>query len=180
MGKVPTPRDVSARERIFERDGVLRWNGQSPIGSAVMGGSLNDLLKCSVGAATVTGAIRDSSLLEKIVGIFQDDTYILWYNVPYRTAHIVLKSQASPADQIKAWAIALWTAYRLHQEPLPTSATSDKVLSLVRKVRSDLEDTWEAFLEQMNAQDWDMSVSNLETNSGLRIKFQDDLGHPTP
>ena len=170
-GKVLSPADVSARERIFERDGVLRWNKQSPIGKAVIGGSLEDLVKSVAGPPTVTGAVRDNNVLTKIAQVFSNDTYIIWFTVHNRTAHIILKREASPQDQIKAWAIALWTAYRLLRDPLPTSAACDDVLKLLMEVRSDLDGTWDAFMEQMRTQGWDTTISNIETTSGLRIKL---------
>ena len=169
-GKVLTPQEVSALERIFERDGILRWNGGKGLGHAVIGGSLNDLLH-SAGEATVTGAVRDSNLLTKAIEKFKDDTYIIGYDVSQRKAHIVLKENASPQHQLKAWAIVLYAACKLHSQSLPTSASPEVILGLLKETQDELSGKWEFFLEQLKMKGWDTGISNLETSSGVRISL---------
>ena len=169
--KVLSPKCVSAQERIFEWDGTLRWRRQGPIGKAKVGVSLQAFLKPLAKAQTITGALHDDNLLlAKLVETFADDGYILWLDCPHRVVSIVLKSQASPQDHIKAWAHALWLAHR-YREHVAISATPEEVLSAVKEVRKELLDVWVACMEQMNAAGWDTDIANIETASGLRIRL---------
>ena len=174
--KVLGPKDVSAQERIFEWDGVLRWGGQAPIGRGKVAVSLEDLLKPLLEAQTVTGSLRvKSSALSRLVEIFADDEYLLWYDCRYRIAYILLKSQASAQDQIKAWAHALWIAHSL-RGCVATSAAPLEVLGAIEKVRKDLSSIWVGCMEQMKGAGWDINVANIETASGLRIRL-DNFGY---
>ena len=173
--KVLTPLDVSARERIFEWDGVLRWRGGAPIGRAKIGGSIVDLLKQAQATHPVTGAIRDGNLLPEIVEAFKGEGYLMWYHMEKRTAHICLKVQSSPQDQIKAWVHALWTAYRLHEKPLAISASSEDKLRFLQKVLAEVNRRWKSLMEQMEVAGWDVNSSSIETASGLRFHLQSAL-----
>ena len=171
---VMSPREVSSRERIFERDGVLRWKGQGLIGSARVGVSLQDLLKAWAGSQTVTGSFRDpDAILSRIVEIFSDERYLLWYQHPNREACIALKDGATPQDQMKAWAHALWVAHRLESASLATGATPDKVLGVIQQVRIDLSTRWVACMQDIKSAKWDLNNANLETTSGLRLHVGD-------
>ena len=174
--KILSPEDVSARERIFEWDGVLRWRDQAPIGRAKVAVSLEDLLKPLLEAQTVTGSLLGrSDALPKLMGIFADDEYLLWFDCRHQIAYILLKSQASAQDQIRAWVHALWIAHSLRGY-VATSAAPVEVLDTVENVRKDLSSLWVSCMEQMKAAGWDINVANIETASGLRIRL-DDLGH---
>ena len=168
--RVPTPRDVSAQERIFEWDGALRWRGCSPIGKAKVGVSLQDLLKPWAEAHAVTSALRDDNfLLPRLLDIFRDEGYLLWYDCPNRVAWVVLKSSASPQDQVKAWTHALLMAHRLKNQRLATSASPDKVLEVLQGVRVELSSMWATYMEQVDLAGWDLNIANIETSSGLRL-----------
>ena len=181
--KVLTPQDVSARERIFEWDGVLRWKGGAPIGRAKVGGSIGDLLlkpqaqaqahqATATTATTVTGAIRDGNLLSELLGAYREEKYVMWYHVKTRMAQICLKDQSSPQDQIKAWIHALWTAYRLQQDPLPVAASTGEQLRFLKEVLDDLNGSWDVMMERLGSAGWDVKVSNIETVSGVRYHLQ--------
>ncbi|MDI1487152.1 MAG: hypothetical protein OHK93_006420 [Ramalina farinacea] len=173
-GTVMSPKKVSNQERIFERDGVLRWKGQGPIGSARVGVSLQDLLKAWAGAQSVTGSFRDpDAILSRIVEIFSDERYLLWYQHLNREVCIALKEGATAQDQMKAWAHALWLAHRLESASLATGATPDKVLGVIQQVRTDLSTRWVACMQDIKSAKWDLNNANLETTSGLRLHVGD-------
>ena len=173
-GTVMSPKQVSNRERIFERDGVLRWKGQGPIGSARVGVSLQDLLKAWAEAQSVTGSFRDpDAILSRLVEIFSDERYLLWYQQPNREVCIALKDGATAQDQLKAWAHALWLAHRLEAANLATGATPDKILGVIQQVRMDLSTRWLACMQDIKSAKWDLSNANLETTSGLRLHVGD-------
>ena len=179
-GKVMNPKNVSRQERVFEQDGVLRWKGHSPIGSAKVGVSLQDLLKPWAGQPTVTGSFRNLDLiLSRTVEIFSDERYLLWYHYPHREACIALKDGATPRDQMKAWAHALWVAHRLENVALATSATPDKVLGVIQEVRMDLSNRWVTCMQDIESADWDLNTCSIETTSRLRLHIdhtQDEHG----
>ena len=167
--KVMTPEEVSAQERIFEWDGVLRWKGSQPLAKASIGVSLQYLLQSVAPAHHVTGAISDGSLLmEKLVRMYEQEEYLLWHDWPKRRAYVVLKAQASPQSQLKVWTHCLWTARRLEKE-LPAGATTDNICEILELVRVELSNRWDAYVERMKAVGWDLQIANLETTSGVRI-----------
>ena len=171
--KVLTPNEVSAQERIFEWDGVLRWKGQRVIGKARVGISLQDLLKPSPEAHTVTGALRDSNLLLwRLADMFESDSYLLWYDCPHRVALVVFKSGASPQDQMKAWAHALLAAHRLSDQRFAISASSEEVIGVIKEVQAELISIWMACMKQMEAAGWDTNIANIEATSGLRAHIK--------
>ena len=166
--RVMTPDQVSYQERIFEWDGVLRWRGK-PFAKAIIGVTLHSLLKTLAPAHIVTGAIRDGNLiLERLIDIYSHEDFLMWYDSPKRTAYIVLKGQASPEAQLKAWALALWVAHRFEKQ-YATGANTEDLLQLLEMTLSDISDQWGDYMERIRAAGWDIDVANLETSLSSRI-----------
>ena len=169
-----TPAEVSIEERIFEWDGVLRWRGSVPIGKARIGVALRSLLSTLEPAHDVTGAIRDSNfVLQRLTRIFSEEDFLMWYDARKLLAYIVLKGQASPRTQLKAWALALSVAHRLDAEDA-TSATSDKILRSIESSMTKISNQWADCIKHMKAAGWDIDIANLETNSAIRIRLHAD------
>lgn len=168
-----TPEEVSVQERIFEWDGVLRWRCSDPIATAKTGVSLQSLLgvlQPASPAHDMTGAIRDRNLIfQRLARIFRQEEYLIWYAVPMKEVLIVLKEQASPQTQIKAWALSLMIAHRLHDQ-YATSATADKILQILESSLMELSNQWDDCIVRIRSAGWDMDVANLETTSGTRIR----------
>lgn len=170
---VLTPEVVSMHERIFEWDGVLRWRGSAPFGTARIGVPLHYLLKVLAPNRThpVTGAIRDGiSVLKTLTRLYKDEDFLVWYDSPRKTAIIVLKEGASPGAHLKAWALGLCAAHRFEDEDA-TSATTDKVFQLVKSTLQEICDQWDDDIEQMKAAGWDIDMTKLETTPGTRVCF---------
>ena len=168
--RVMTPNEVSSQERIFEWDGVLRWKGK-PFAKAIIGVNLHSLLKTLAPAHVVTGAIRDGNLiLERLMNIYSDEDFLVWYDSPKRTAYIVLKDQASPEAQMKAWTLALWGSHRA-LEQYATGADTEKSLQLFEMTLRDISNLWSNYRERIRAAGWDIDIANLETSSGSRISL---------
>lgn len=165
----PTPDTVSADERIFEWDGVLRWSGGAPFAKAKIGISMQELLSGLAPAHRVTSAVRDhKSVLQTLIRIHQHEHFLLWYCNLLKTAYIVLK-QGAPADNhLKAWAVGLCVAHRLHDEDA-TSATTDKVLEVLTMTLTEISDRWGDSIKEIQAAGWDTNIASLETSSGTRI-----------
>ena len=167
--RVMTPEEVSSQERIFEWDGVLRWKGSLPFAKALIGTPLLSLLKTLAPAHTVTGAMRDGDLiLERLIKIYSQEDFLVWYDSPKRTAYIVLKDQASAKAQLKAWALALWGAHRFRKQ-YATGANTENILELLEITLRDISNQWGDCIERIRAAGWDLDIANLETSSGSRI-----------
>ncbi len=169
--KAPTPEEVSIQERIFEWDGVLRWRCSAPIATAKIGVPLQRLLGVLGPAHDTTGAIRDGKLIfQRLARIFSQEEYLVWYDASGKEALIVLKEEASPQAQIKAWALSLLVAHRL-QDQHATGAT-DKIVQMLESSVIELSNQWDEYIERMKAAGWDMETANLETTSGSRIRVR--------
>ena len=168
--RVMTPDEVSSQERIFNWDGILQWKGR-PFAKAMIGVKLHSLLKTLAPAHLVTGAIRDGNLiLERLLKIYSHENFLVWYDWPKRTAYIVLKGQASPEAQLKAWTLALWGAHRF-EEHYATGASTENLLQLFEMTLRDISGLWDGYTERIIASGWDISIANLETYSGSRISL---------
>ena len=169
--RVMTPDEVSAQEHVFEWDGVLRWKGSLPFAQATIGVSLHTLLKTSAPAHTVTDAIRDDDLIfERLVKTYSNEDFLVWYDSPKKTAYIILKGHASANAQLKAWALALWGAYRLENQ-YATGANTENVFQLLEITLRDISNQWDESVQRIKAAGWDVGIANLETSSGSRIRI---------
>ena len=85
------PDEVARRERIFERDGVLRWIPESPqsfsqpiIGFCQIGGSLEDLVMVIMNqqSSSLSNSPSSSSpdLLHDLIQLFSLEAYVLFFS----------------------------------------------------------------------------------------------------
>jgi hypothetical protein len=141
VGEVLDPAQVARRERVFERDGVLRWDvddgeGGQVFGRCRVGVSMDVLLRAlsrsgsrallesGVGLKNATTGSRRlrGVTMGELVRLFEGQGYLLWVDFDEggsggsarrRTeVLVVLKGGCSPLDQIKAWGQALLLARR--------------------------------------------------------------------
>ena len=171
-----TPDEVSLQERIFERDGVLRWRGTRIIGKAIIGVSLQTVIGFLGQPHVVTGSISSLSIkLERLVSLFQDEEYLLWYERSCRIAMIVLKSKASPQSQLKAWSHALLMA-QLHASEDSASGNSksmdEETLQRLQETLTKISIQWRQSLVALEAAGWDLNTASLETISSTRVCLQ--------
>ncbi|KAK7511266.1 uncharacterized protein IWZ02DRAFT_105436 [Phyllosticta citriasiana] len=140
--KVLSPLDVAQRhERVFEfRDGVLRGARREVLGWGRVGVGLGEVLAVlpssgskrrsstcssiwswssngarvlgSSGGGGGGGKATANPSLARLLRIFDQEPYVLWFDAETRTALIVLKQDAGPVAQVKAWAQALMLAAR--------------------------------------------------------------------
>ncbi|KAL9124242.1 MAG: hypothetical protein Q9217_006411 [Psora testacea] len=169
--QVLTPNDVSAQERIFEWDGVLRWKGRRATGKSRVGVSLQEFLKPLAGAHSVTGSLRDDHLLlPRLIEVYTDEGYLLWYDPPNRLASVVFKSDISPQGHLRAWAHALLAAHRLDSQGLATSASMEEVLGMLKEVQKQLSGIWPTCMERIKDAGWDINSANIESTFRMRIE----------
>lgn len=97
----PTLNDIRRRERVFEEDGVLRWNGEI-LGYCRVGVDLQTLLKCFSDENQVTGSYTESTDFGRLLAIFNDVPYIIWYDESNRMFLVVLDKDAKPESELCA------------------------------------------------------------------------------
>lgn len=170
--KVLTPKEVSLQERIFERDGVLRWQGSDPLGRADIGLPLRHLLASLAPAHEMTGSIRDGEAkITRLARLYSQEGFLLWYDAPQRVGHITLKEGALAKSQLKAWATLLWIA-RKAGGTHATGAAFEPILDLHRTTLQELSSRWPSCMDRMQSAGWDLDIASLETTSGSRIRFE--------
>jgi hypothetical protein len=165
----PTPEEVRLQERVFERDGVLRWKGEI-LGYCRLGVDLRTVLNCFSQSNSVTGSHSGSQLLKfsRFLKIFNRNCgYIVWYDQPKKTFLVVLEEGASPVTMLKAWIFALQFAkYGRVREGVSLMET----LLYWRVYLHQFEDE----IIQSVGKKWDLQISAMETQPGTRIRMKND------
>ncbi|KAI9874273.1 MAG: hypothetical protein M1830_009939 [Pleopsidium flavum] len=175
-GVILSPEEVSKQERIFERDGVLRWKGCHVIGYCRIGVPLRLLLRSLVPRTGPTGSIRSPTIgLSRLWDLYRDEDYLLWYDSLKKTAMVVLKGEASPTSLLKAWSQALLVAHRRHHqvEAVPRASVDEVTFTMLRVTLADVSRSFENYLQRLRTAGWDVNTAALETSSGRRIMLKE-------
>ncbi|KAF2491100.1 DUF647-domain-containing protein [Lophium mytilinum] len=160
-GRVLKPKQVSEKEKVFERDGALRWVDGRVLGYGRIGVDLQTLLHRLGLSHAKTGAVQLDSTLSELAELYRDEAYMLWFDVARSEALIVLKQGSTPIDQLKAWTQALMVA---------RSKQADSLTGL-RMGLLEVSKTWKQTAEKLGAAGWDMDVAALETRPGRRVRL---------
>lgn len=155
-GSILTPNQVSLRERIFERDGVLRNSQDLILGRCEIGISPSKLLaKIGLISSTASGSMHVSrDELARTFSRLKDDGYVL--HAANQEAWVVLSNDSSPRTQLKAWYHALLTlAMTKHDE-----AGEGKGMTL--------DSAWTLIERDLKLAGWDLETGALETHPGSR------------
>ncbi|TVY73460.1 RUS1 family protein-like protein [Lachnellula suecica] len=171
--KVPTPQEVSLQERIFETDGVLRWRGGKVIGYCKIGVDLRTILDIFGKLNASSGSYSGSQSLEfsKLLDLYKDDGYIMWYNEPRKTFLVVLKDGARPVTHIQAWMHALYYAEASRVGRLQYEETVMDALASTKDYVKKVSLHFEVY-EELQRNGWDIRTGAMETKSGTRIKLK--------
>ena len=168
-----SPEQVSKQERIFERDGILRWQGTRVVGYARIGVPLTTLLKSLSSAHPNTSSHTDPTVdLASLYEVFGKEEYMLWFDSQHGVAFIVLKDRVTPPSQLKAWAHALWMAHHWHyhvDDAIGADLTAPKMLQLLRSTLEELTSRWDQDVTSLTKAGWDIETPSLETTSATRI-----------
>lgn len=168
-GRVLSPKDVSERERVFERDGVLRWADDTIIGYCRIGVSLQVLLGRISTPHSQTGSMAmDSIQATELLDVYAAEAYILWYSEAHGEAVIVLKKECTAVDQLKAWTHALVLAQRRRDRSDSVDVSASGRLTELRHTLAETRKLFEQYTEQLEDKGWDLSVAALETRAGVR------------
>lgn len=175
-GHVLGPADVSRRERIFERDGVLRWVDDRIIGHCRIGVSVGAILQDmnTQRRHRQTGSLELQSVkLSDLMRVYDDEAYILWFGQSGE-ALIALKQGCTTIDQLKAWMHALLLASRAKANAVERQHVGDSAGAEgapLAELRMTLEQTRKAFdtcADKLRDMGWDLDTAALETRAGTR------------
>lgn len=174
-GSILTPLEVSQRERIFERDGVLRWVDDRVLASCRIGVPLENLLSHLGQRHKRTGALELHTIkLSDLMDVFASEAYILWFADSDYEAIVVLKEGCTPIDQLKAWTHALLLAQKLtgrlwHKPKVDDASRADDRLDVLRSTLNDVSDIFLKYTTILGQKGWDLDVAAMETRAGMRV-----------
>ncbi|KAK7555705.1 hypothetical protein IWX49DRAFT_80452 [Phyllosticta citricarpa] len=93
-----------SKRRSSTYTSIWSWSSSGGSGARVLGSS--------GGGGGGGGKATANPSLARLLRIFDQEPYVLWFDAETRTALIVLKQDAGPVAQVKAWAQALMLAAR--------------------------------------------------------------------
>jgi uncharacterized protein (UPF0128 family) len=183
-GSVLSPAEVSQRERIFERDGVLRWADDRILGHCKIGGSLGALLSRLGKRHKRTGSLHLHGVkLSELISVFGNEAYMLWLDDSDGEATIVLKEGCTPVDQLKAWVHALLLAQRMRngvskdeREKDDTFSTQGGLAEMIRTL-GEINEHFDKYAAILEVKGWDLNVAALETRAGSRAQITAPFKH---
>ncbi|THY63637.1 DUF647-domain-containing protein [Aureobasidium pullulans] len=166
--RILNPKEVSAKERVFERDGILRDVDDNCLGYARIGIPASELLQRLGETEKLTKAtnLPDGRLLQ-LLDVFEDEGYVLYLEQPSDMVCILLKNGSDTAVQLKAWYHALLLARLVRQGYESEKKPMDMVQSTLVAVRKD----WERVQARLGEAGWDLDTAALETTSGFRVSI---------
>jgi len=196
--QLPSPREVSIKERIFELDGVMRWHGSIIMGHCVLGVPLKDILDTilhstryptagsynlfsSEGKGQISeGKGHEDINIEALLVVFRDENYILSYSIdgakPSRSWRprflIVLKEGSGPVTQAKSWFHAFLCARKLYTAP---ELLQRPVLKTLEETLEEVRNCWPQVQDSLQEAGWDLYTGALETRSGVRVSIKPEL-----
>lgn len=189
--KVLRPAEVAQQERIFEKDGILRWTSLAPpkssnstteeIGWCRIGVSIQELFSLSSVSTTCFPKLLDAFSSEAYIvsptNLTRTTTSLAFRRQKQPVLLIVLKHGCTPIEQLKAWAHALIVAKTIswgRHLPSGSNVNSDeeqvlRMLSYTLKFLNARFDT--QYAPQLERAGWDLRTAALETTPGRRINI---------
>lgn len=188
--KTLTPAHVSKQEKIFEKDGILRWSSSTmtpsqTLGYCRIGISLQQFLSLSALSTTSSKSLRTPIPMPQLTTLFSKEDYILYLTNssssssrkknPTWHANILLKNTTTSQSQLKAWAHALLAARVLSTSSAADSTnTSNQIESTMDVLHRTLEflnegSRFDRYTTVLTDNGWDLSIAALETRSGRRV-----------
>jgi hypothetical protein len=168
----PTPEEISIQEKIFEKDGVLRWKGGEVLGYCEIGVEFRRILNLLSPANMTTGshsaAAPDVERLRQLLDIFSSEGYLMWPDISRKTFLIVLKDSSNARTQLQAWMHALLFSKQLGRLVEEEEPLMDALARTLRDVSvfTNAFDLW----GELQKAGWDIETGAMETRSGTRIK----------
>ncbi|KAL9621063.1 MAG: hypothetical protein Q9160_004448 [Pyrenula sp. 1 TL-2023] len=171
-GRVLSPKETAKEERIFEMACRLRWRSSTILGYCMTGISFNDFLRAFGSQQTRTGSIKHPNVdLVRVLQLYKDEDYLLWFNGSSRQAVICLKQGVTPQNQVKAWSQALLIAQSYDQQSGATTDANDsqRMLAVSEEMLLDHSKGFPVFLDGLKKAGWQLDKPALETGPGRRL-----------
>ncbi|KAJ4352675.1 hypothetical protein N0V95_004059 [Ascochyta clinopodiicola] len=169
QGKVLSPKEVSDTERVFERDGVLRWVDDGIAGYGRIGVSLQVLLSRLGTRHDRTGSMTlETVKVPELLDVYAAEGYLLWYAELHSEALIVLKKDCTVVDQLRAWTHALLLAQRRRDGSASLDMSVSGRLTELRLTLAETQRVFGQYVGPLQDKGWDLSVAALETRAGVR------------
>lgn len=184
-GVVVTPMQAAKLERIFEKDGVLRWGESEILGYAKIGTRFTELVDSLGDDASSLGynapLVSDGEMkapglsIHNVANVFQNEKHLLWYDSRKRWVTICLRNGITPEEQLKAWAHALFVAKEVrHREKRrgdggKIQLSGEALLGVLETTLQDLDVSFPSTIERLKKAGWDLSTTALETKPGYRV-----------
>jgi hypothetical protein len=167
----PTPEEISIQERIFERDGVLRWKGGRALGYCQIGVDFRKILDLLSSSDKKTGSYKvpQPSVVTQLLDIFSEEDYIMLPDSARQTFLIVLKEPSNTKTQLHAWMHALLFAKQLGRIEEEEESLMDALARPLRDVNV-FTNAFDMYGELQKA-GWDIETGAIETKSGTRIRI---------
>ncbi|TVY30540.1 RUS1 family-like protein [Lachnellula hyalina] len=171
--RIPSPEEVSVKEKVFEKDGVLRWKGGKPLGYCRIGVDVRTILNLFGKPNRSSGSYSEDQpvTFAKLLDIYKDDGYIMWYDEPRKTFLIILKDTAQTTTHLQAWMHALYHAEASKLGRLQDEETVMAAISSTKTYVAKVLDRFAVF-EELQKAGWDIETGAMETKSGTRIKLR--------
>ncbi|KAL9097334.1 MAG: hypothetical protein Q9165_000761 [Trypethelium subeluteriae] len=189
-GKVLDPGEVAEREKVFEEDGVLRWNDGRKLGRAKIGVTLGTLLEKMGARDKKTGSMKitnggDDLLKEQEWQCCMRDNYSVWWDQRESTAYVTLGKKCEPWQQLRAWMQALVLAamangIAIEDKVQGKSQIAEKQIvvgngissgMIMKRAQQRTEMTWQLYVIEMKRKGWDLDTAVLETRPGTRLSL---------
>lgn len=170
-GQVPTPDEISAQERIFERGRILRAADHSMLGYCNIGAPFSELLKAAAVTLIPAKSFRmPSDILPAVLSTYKDRGYLLWVtkSSPCQI-QVVVKKGTTSGELLCAWWESLIVASKLSAATASNSEINDQVLELLQESVSIANAMLNKHGANLKSAGWDLETNALETMSGSRI-----------
>lgn len=179
QGHVPSPKEVSQQEHIFEQPGVLRGLQGEALGYCQLGAPLSAFLQSIAPPHSVTKSTSvPGSALTKLLTPFDDKNYLMWYD-PLSISRkvnvsIALKQGAVPRDQLTAWwhAVALAEASHRQTSKSASERNEPQVGTLLEQSMASASKLVLRYEKPLRELGWDLDTGALETGSNTRFVVQ--------
>ncbi|KAF7882849.1 uncharacterized protein EAF02_006212 [Botrytis sinoallii] len=173
---LPSPREISLQERIFERDGALRNIQGAILAYCKVGTSLQELLS-SISTPTAAGNYaQNDPILTSLLSIYKSQGYIMWYSPSRHTFLVILKEGTAPQVQLDAWFHAIFAVTFREEKKKIRESESEKMdnQNILNWMKQSLEESekWRAemkFYERLERIGWDLNTPAIEVTAGTRL-----------
>jgi len=193
-GTLLSPAEVKEREKVFERDGVIRDSQGRVLGFAGIGVSFEEYLsrigRCTGGTSFAVDGGGGTTIGAAVVEVHTDgpreEMFLLHLDERSRHVSIALRRDSTVKDQLEAWYTACLALRLLRdgsvksigsgkedaEEKSISSGTNDSIpASIVIRARRYSAEAFSDILRRLVEAGWDVETAALETRRATRYAF---------